>query len=100
MLSCTEKDHVDRVEQLLQERRMKDKEIDALNEQLCDIRVTDIVQECHEKDNLVITDLGSCDMNFMTKVSMKVLEKLPDTSKPLLLFIATSAQDDDEGKKF
>jgi misacylated tRNA(Ala) deacylase len=96
MLSCSEEDHVARLSVLLDDKKAKEREIKALNEQLCEFRAKGIVEECNANNNVAVVDLGATDMAFMTLVSALVMQMSSSTDGLLLLLVA-GVEESDEG---
>jgi misacylated tRNA(Ala) deacylase len=103
LLACPAKEHVSRLQSLLDEKRSRELEIKTLNEQLCSRWVKDVVEECKQNANVAVMDVGStADVNFMIMLSVAVLERLggnTDTEGVLLLFVS-GAEGTDEGSFF
>lgn len=95
MLSCAEDEHVARLTILLEDKKAKEREIKALNEQLCAFRANEIVEECKANDNVVAIDLGAADMPFMTLVAAAVSEEIGQDG--LLLLLVAGADGSEEG---
>lgn len=96
MLSCTETEQVQRVTQLLDEKRNREKEIRDLNEKLSTCQTKEILDECRSSDvNLAVVDLGNVDMGYMTLISTKVLDEIGNENA---IFLFVGGEDgSDEG---
>ena len=93
LLSSTEEEIVGRVTQLLEEKRLKEKEIEVLNQKLCSTLAKSIASDCALNENLAIVDLGHVNMNFMMMLSKAALD-LIDDDRILLLFLGGEEGDD------
>lgn len=96
MLSSTEEETVTRVEQLLEDKRAKEKEIDALNEKLCNSLAKSVLEDCEKNENVAVVDLGDVNMNFMMMLSNKILDAMKEENV-MLLFLGEDKDDSDSG---
>jgi alanyl-tRNA synthetase len=93
MLSCRDVEQVHRVEQLLEDKRMKEKEMKALKDKLSNFHVTEVVNQCvcvsdndHGNEaSLAVVDLGDVDMSYMTMVANAAMEKIDRDGAILVL---------------
>mmetsp|Transcript_14116 Transcript_14116/g.16408 ORF Transcript_14116/g.16408 Transcript_14116/m.16408 type:complete len:616 (+) Transcript_14116:13-1860(+) len=73
-LSCTEDKITERVQSLLEDKKVKEKEVKDLKEKLCKIQAKEIREELEHNDNIAVVDLGyNIDMGYMTMLSNEVL---------------------------
>ena len=94
-LSCTETDQVQRVTQLLEEKRNREKEIRMLKDDLSMRQTKEIIEECRSTDNkFVVHDLGDVDMGYMTLISTKVLEGIEDENAVFLFVCGEEGSDE------
>ena len=87
LLCCSEEEHVARLSVLLEDKKAKEREIKALNAQLCGFRAKEIVTELKANNYIAVVDLGATDMAFMTLVSLSVMQ-MANTDGVLLLLVA------------
>lgn len=96
-LSCTDTEQVQRVTQLLDEKRDQEKAIRLLNEKLSNLQSKEVLEECKSsKAKLATVDLGDVDMNYMTLIATKVLNDDTNDEKSVFLFIGCP-EGSDEG---
>ncbi len=87
MLACTESEQVQRVTQLLDDKRDREKDIRTLNEKLSSCQSKEIIEECRSSEvDLAVADLGDVDMGYMTLVSTKAMDGI-DTDQAIFLFV-------------
>mmetsp|Transcript_21866 Transcript_21866/g.32726 ORF Transcript_21866/g.32726 Transcript_21866/m.32726 type:complete len:552 (+) Transcript_21866:114-1769(+) len=88
MLSCTEQETVERVQNLLEEKKERERHVKDLKEKLCQSQAKEIIQELKGNGNLAVIDLGyGIDMGFMTLLSSTVTESCTEEEAPVLLFV-------------
>ena len=93
ILSCRDVEQVHRVEQLLEDKRMKEKEMKALKDKLSNFHVTEVVNQCvcvsdnddGNEASLAVVDLGDVDMSYMTMVANASMEKIDRDGAILVL---------------
>lgn len=94
MLSCTDAEQVKRVELLLEDKKVKEKEMKTVKDKLCNFHVKGVVDQCCVSSNsdgdgnggsLAVVDLGDVDMGYMTMVSSAALEEIGRDDVILLL---------------
>jgi misacylated tRNA(Ala) deacylase len=93
LLSSTEEETVTRVAQLLEEKRVKEKDMEALNQKLCSSLAKSIASDCAQNENIAVVDLGNVTMNFMMMLSRAALDRIDD-DHVLLLFLGGEEGDD------
>lgn len=86
MLCCTEQQTVDRVNNLLEDKRVKEKEVKDLKEKLSKVHVKEVVTELKNNDNVAIVDLGfGIDLGYMTMISNQLADLVPMEEVIILL---------------
>ena len=96
MLSCNEEEHIDRDTQMPNDEKTKEREMKMLQEELCECRTREIVDECSKNTNVAALNLGGlADMNFMSLLSTKVLDQICNEDGVLLLFVAASDESEE-----
>jgi len=95
MLACTETEQVERVAQLLDDKRLREKDIRELYDKLATCKVKEILEEFKDSEmNVAVVDLGNVDMGYMNLVSTKAVnENLDDNA--LFLFVGGNDGSDD-----
>lgn len=87
MLSCTEQETVERVQNLLDEKRERERNMKDLKEKLCQSQANEVIEELKENGNVAVIDLGyGIDMDFMTMLSSEVAKKCGE-DEAILLFV-------------
>ncbi len=97
MLSCTEQEISERVNNLLEERKNKDVQLKALKDKLCMCH-TVMIEEELKKDNIAVMDLeNGFDMGYMTMLSNEVSKKSERQDSMILLVCRSKDSFSDEG---
>jgi misacylated tRNA(Ala) deacylase len=86
MLSCTEQETVVRVQNLLEEKRERERDVKDLKEKLCQSQAKEVVEDLKNNNNLAVVDLGyGVDMMTMTMLSTEVANRYSEDDFMLLL---------------
>ena len=86
LLSCTEDEHNERVAQLLEGRKARERQIQILHEQLCEYRAKEIVKQCKGSNNVAVVDLGNeADKGFIQALQASITNGMTDESFLVLI---------------
>ena len=97
LLCCSEEEHVSRLSLLLDDKKIKEKEIKALNAQLSDLRAKEIVEELKDNNNVAVVDLGAADMAFMTVLASSAIDLIQEANDGVLLLLVAAPEGSNEG---
>ena len=88
LLSCTKDEYVDRIVQMMEDKKEKEKLYTQTNAKLCGLIAKDIRRNLEKNDNISVIDLeASYDMSFMTSLANTVIGNIGGTDGVLLLLV-------------
>lgn len=97
MLSCMDVEQTDRVEQLIEDKKVRQQQVKTLNDKLCEFQANDVLASFKEMGDgkfLSIVDLGDVDMGYLTMIANEVFERVNRENRVILLIGAEKDADD------
>ncbi|GFH52896.1 hypothetical protein CTEN210_09372 [Chaetoceros tenuissimus] len=97
MLSCMDTEQTERVEQLIEDKKVRQQQVKTLNDKLCEFQANDVLasfKEMGDRIFLSIVDLGDVDMGYLTMIANEVFERVDRENRVILLLGGEKDADD------